>query len=168
MALVFIGIGSSIDREDNIRSGIQALQNTFGTLQQSPVYESEAVGFKGGNFYNMVVSFSSELDVTAVIDKLKTIEIQQGRPSKTIKYAPRTLDLDILLYDHVIDPEIDLPRAEIIKNAFVLQPLSELAPQLKHPISQKTYQSLWDQFPKQQQKLWQIDVPFIQITTKKR
>ncbi|WP_022941703.1 2-amino-4-hydroxy-6-hydroxymethyldihydropteridine diphosphokinase [Psychromonas hadalis] len=157
MALVFVGIGTSINRENNVRLAIQALQAEFGVLQISPVYESEAVGFKGANFYNLVVSLNSQLDAKTMIKKLKKIEKQQGRTEKTIKFSPRTLDLDLLLHDQLIDAEIDVPRAEILKNAFVLQPLSELAPQLKHPISQEIYQALWDKFPKQQQKLWQID-----------
>lgn len=158
MALVFIGIGSSINREENVRLGIQTLKMEFGQLQISPVYESEAVGFKGANFYNLVISLTSSLDAKSIIKKLKKIEIQQGRPEKVLKFAPRTLDLDLLLHDQLIDVEIDLPRAEILKNAFVLQPLSELAAQLKHPILQETYQTIWNRFPKQQQKLWQIDV----------
>jgi 2-amino-4-hydroxy-6-hydroxymethyldihydropteridine diphosphokinase len=68
------------------------------------------------------------------------------------------LDLDLLLYGRQIDPEIDLPRSEILKNAFVLKPISELAPKLKHPIIDKTYQSLWQEYPQKKQKLWQIEM----------
>lgn len=157
MAQVFVGIGSSIDRQDNTRLGIQALQVEFGALTLSPVYESEAIGFDGCNFYNLVVSFNSLLNAQTIIKKLKTIEIQQGRPETTIKFAPRTLDLDLLLHDQLIDSGIDLPRAEILTNAFVLKPLAELAPDLKHPILNETYKILWDQFPNKQQKLWQIE-----------
>jgi 2-amino-4-hydroxy-6-hydroxymethyldihydropteridine diphosphokinase len=160
VAQVFVGIGSSIKRQKNIRLGIEALQVEFGTLKVSSVYESEAVGFSGCNFYNLVVSFNSLLDVQAIIKKLKRIEVQQGRPEKTVKFAPRTLDLDLLLHDNVIDRDIDLPRAEILTNAFVLQPLSELAPSLKHPILNETYHILWDKFPKTKQKLWQINAIF--------
>ncbi|WP_413701218.1 2-amino-4-hydroxy-6-hydroxymethyldihydropteridine diphosphokinase [Psychromonas sp. KJ10-10] len=158
MAEVYVGIGSSIDRQNNIRLGIKALQQTFGDITLSPIYESEAVGFTGCHFYNFVVGFNSALTPSAIIKQLKDIEIQQGRPEKAIKFAPRTLDLDLLLYDQFIDSEIDLPRAEILTNAFVLQPLSQLAPSLKHPVLNETYQSLWDKFPKTKQKLWQIDV----------
>lgn len=157
MAQVFVGIGSSIKRHKNIRLGVEALQIEFGTLKISPVYESEAVGFNGCNFYNLVVSFNSSLNAQTIIKKLKRIEVQQGRPENTVKFAPRTLDLDLLLHDNVIADDIDLPRAEILTNAFVLQPLSELAPSLKHPILNETYQMLWDKFPKTKQKLWQIN-----------
>ena len=157
MAQIFVGIGSSINRQENVFLGIQALKKTFGKLMISPVYESEAVGFKGCNFYNLVVGFNSTLTAQDIIKKLKHIEIQQGRPEKTIKFAPRTLDLDLLLHDQQIDPEIDLPRAEILTNAFVLQPLSEIAPNLKHPILNQSYQALWRQFPKAKQKLWEVE-----------
>ena len=105
----------------------------------------------------MVVSFDSLLSSHAVIKKLKSIEIKQGRPVKTIKFAPRSLDLDLLLHDQSVDIDIDLPRAEILTTAFVLQPLSKLAPELKHPILHETYQALWNKFPKKQQKLWLVD-----------
>lgn len=157
MAKVFLGIGSSINRQKNILLAIKTLKGTFGELTISPVYESEAVGFKGTNFYNLVVSFESTLTAIEIIKELKFIEIQQGRPEKTIKLAPRTIDLDLLLHDQLIEPEIDIPRAEILTNAFVLKPLSEIAPELIHPIVNESYQVLWAKFPKSHQKLWQID-----------
>jgi len=157
VAQVFIGIGSSINRLESINSGIAALQAEFGKLRVSPLYESEAVGFAGGNFYNLVVEFQTDVTTQALIGKLKEIEIKHGRAEKTIKYAPRTLDLDLLLYDQQVDQRINLPRAEITENAFVLKPLAELAPQLKHPLLQETYQTLWENYPKEKQKLWKIE-----------
>ncbi|MEH6452697.1 MAG: 2-amino-4-hydroxy-6-hydroxymethyldihydropteridine diphosphokinase [Psychromonas sp.] len=158
MAQVFIGVGSSINRMQNVRLAIQALQDEFGMLRVSKLYESEAVGFSGGNFYNLVVELHTECNTQAVVSKLKLIEKKYGRPEKTVKFAPRTLDLDLLLYGQKIETEIDLPRAEILKNAFVLKPLSELAPNLKHPILDKTYQTLWQEYPQKKQKLWQIEL----------
>lgn len=159
MAHIFIGIGSSIDRDENIRQGVLLLKTHFPDLQLSRVFESEAVGFDGGNFYNLVAEFNSELSVQAVIAILKAIEMQLGRPLKAIKYAPRTLDLDLLLYDQKVDASYDLPRAEITKNAFVLQPLAELAPTLQHPILAISYQQLWAEYPKHTQKLWEVVRP---------
>ncbi|MGJ8580715.1 MAG: 2-amino-4-hydroxy-6-hydroxymethyldihydropteridine diphosphokinase [Psychromonas sp.] len=159
MARIFIGVGSSINRRENIRLGIQALQQTFGELRLSNVYESEAVGFKGSHFYNLVVELSSDLTIEQLIKHLKAIEIQLGRPLKALKYAPRTLDLDLLLYDDVIDNSLDLPRAEITLNAFVLKPLAELAPTLLHPVLQLSYHTLWSQYPANKQKLWEVSSP---------
>ena len=158
MAQVFIGIGSSINRLENIQSGLASLKKVFGKLTVSAIYESEAVGFNGGNFYNLVVELHTVLSPEKLIAQLKKIEVQYGRPLKTIKFAPRTLDLDLLLYDQEVDSSINLPRAEITKNAFVLKPLAELSPQLKHPLLGETYQSLWDNYPQSSQKLWKIDI----------
>ena len=159
MAHIFVGVGSSINRQDNIREGILLLKDTFGELKLSSIFESESVGFKGGLFYNLVVELNSELSISLVIQKLKKIEVQLGRPEKAIKFAPRTLDLDLLLYDQEIEHTLDLPRAEIIKNAFVLQPLAELAPTLIHPILGVSYQNLWSQYPAGTQKLWKVALP---------
>lgn len=157
MAQIFIGIGSSIDKLESIRNGIACLKAEFGELTISPIYESEAVGFSGGNFYNLVVELQTALSVDILIGKLKSIEIQQGRAEKVTKFAPRTLDLDLLLYDQYIDEKRNVPRSEITENAFVLKPLAELAGHLKHPILQITYQTLWDNYPKEKQKLWKIE-----------
>ena len=158
MAQVFIGIGSSINKAENIRSGITALRAEFAILAVSPVYESEAIGFSGVNFYNLVAKLHTDLGTYELIQKLKNIEISHGRPKNALKFAPRTLDLDLLLYDQQIDLKIDLPRAEILKNAFVLKPLAELAPTLTHPILGETYQVLWRNYPQKKQKLWKISL----------
>ena len=160
MAHIFIGIGSSIDRESHIQQGVLLLHKHFGEVKLSNVFESEAVGFKGGNFYNLVAEFKSELPVGQVIAKLKIIEVQLGRPKNTIKFAPRTLDLDILRYDQLVDQKINIPRSEITENAFVLQPLAELAPQLLHPVLNESYQNLWQQYPANKQNLWKIEMFF--------
>ncbi|WP_019613558.1 2-amino-4-hydroxy-6-hydroxymethyldihydropteridine diphosphokinase [Psychromonas ossibalaenae] len=157
MAQVFIGIGSSINKRINVCLGLESLQAEFGDLKVSPLYESEAVGFSGVNFYNLVVELQSDLDVHSLIVKLKAIERKHGRIDNAIKFAPRTLDLDLLLYDQQIDVEIDLPRGEITRNAFVLKPLAELAPLLIHPALGKTYQKLWQDYPKDKQKLWRVE-----------
>jgi 2-amino-4-hydroxy-6-hydroxymethyldihydropteridine diphosphokinase len=150
-------MGSSVNRLESINAGIASLQDEFAELSVSALYESESVGFTGTNFYNLVVEFITDLTVEALILRLKEIEIEHGRAKNTIKFSPRTLDLDLLLYDQLIDQKMNLPRAEITENAFVLKPLAELAPQLKHPVLDKTYQALWTNYPKEKQKLWKID-----------
>lgn len=159
MTQIFIGIGSSINRRNNIRQGVHLLKEHFGDLRLSTIFESEAVGFEGGTFYNLVAELNSTLSIDLVIKKLKMIEVQLGRPENAIKYAPRTLDLDLLLYDQHIDQVRDIPRAEITENAFVLRPLAELAANLLHPILAISYQQLWEQYPENKQKLWKIDSP---------
>lgn len=144
MTQCFVSVGSNIDKEKNIEAGLNSLRETFGKLNVSPIYETAAVGFEGENFYNLVVSFESDFSAQAVFQKLRELEFLHGRLPNSQKFSPRHLDLDLLLYgDAIIDDEIlKLPRADIEKYVFVLQPLADLAPDLIHPIQQKTYRKM--------------------------
>jgi len=159
MAKIYISIGSNIDAEKNIRLAIHALENHYGKLILSSVYESEAVGFNGDNFLNLVVGLKTEEDVYTVAATLRKIEDDNGRDRSGPRFSPRTVDLDLLLYDDLILQEdgLDIPRDEITKNAFVLLPLDEIASQLIHPLSGKTMCDHWLNFDKDSQKLWVID-----------
>ena len=158
MTQVFLGLGSNLDREKNIRAGLLALKNGFGELNLSSVYESESVGFKGSNFYNLVVSLETDLTIAELSEALKKIEDENSRVRTGPKYSPRTLDIDILTYGDFVGVEagVELPRAEITENAFVLSPLAELAPHEPHPQLQKSYAELWQDYDKTAQILWAI------------
>lgn len=162
MAKIYISIGSNIDAEKNIRLAIHALQDHYGKLIFSSVYESEAVGFDGDNFLNLVVALKTEEDVYTVAATLRKIEDENGRDRSGPRFSPRTVDLDLLLYDDLIlqEESLDIPRDEITKNAFVLLPLDEIASQLIHPVSGKTICDHWLSFDKDSQKLWVIDFNF--------
>lgn len=155
MARIFVSIGSNIEREKNLPSSLRALEREFGKLTLSSVYESESIGFEGAPFYNMVVAFESARPVEEVSHLLRDIEIQHGRNRECKKFASRTLDLDLLLYDDLVCQEgpLHIPRDEITSYAFVLEPLAEIAPNFRHPVSNKTYGELWSAFDKS--KSWQ-------------
>lgn len=157
MARVYISVGSNIERQYNIRGGVRALTAYFGAITLSSVYESEAIGFSGDAFYNMVVGADTTLSIYDCVSVLKHIEDQFGRVRGVEKFSGRTLDLDLLTYDDVVchDP-IVLPRAEITENAFVLLPLAEIAADHIHPVTQQCYAALWQAYNKPQ-KLWPID-----------
>ena len=158
MAQVFLSLGSNIDRERHIRSALDALAQQFGELQVSRVFESEAVGFDGDNFYNLVVGLHTSLPVGQLALRLREIEDANGRVRSGPKFSARTLDIDILTYDDSVG-EIDgvkLPRGEIKKNAFVLQPLAELAPQQLHPETGQSFAQMWAEYDKEKQKLWPV------------
>jgi 2-amino-4-hydroxy-6-hydroxymethyldihydropteridine diphosphokinase len=159
MARVYISIGSNIDAEKNIRLAIHALQDHYGKLIFSSVYESEAIGFDGDNFLNLVVGLNTEEDVYTVATTLRKIEDDNGRRRDGPRFSSRIVDLDLLLYDDLIlkEDSLELPRDEITKNAFVLLPLEEIAPQLIHPVSGQTMCDHWMSFDKKSQKLWVID-----------
>jgi len=162
MAKIYISIGSNIDAEKNIRLAIHALQEHYGKLILSSVYESEAVGFDGDNFLNLVVALKTDEDVHTVAAILRKIEDDNGRDRSGPRFSARSVDLDLLLYDDLIINEngLELPRDEITKNAFVLLPLEEIAPQLIHPLTGKTMCDHWISFDQDSQKLWVIDFKF--------
>ena len=160
MAQIYISIGSNIDPAHNVCEGIRVLRDHYGDLSVSSVYESAAIGFAGNNFYNLVVGAITEEPVEIVVTALREIEDNHGRDRSGPHFSSRTLDLDLLMYDDLVikQPQLELPRAEIIENAFVLWPLAEIAPELIHPNNNKTMEQLWEEFDKDSQELWPIDL----------
>ena len=152
---VFVGIGSNIDRETSVRAGVADLREKYGELQLSSVYESEAVGFEGDAFYNLVASFDTSDSVDQVIKSLAKIEETHGRVRGSERFSSRTLDLDLLLYGNLVasGEGYHVPRDEIPRYAFVLWPLSELEPTMKHPQTGETFLAMWDDFDKRNQTL---------------
>ena len=145
---VYVSAGSNIDPERHLRDACLGLAEKFGPLSLSSVYRTRAVGFDGDDFLNLVVSFSTALDVHAVKAELDETEARAGRERSEQSFAPRTLDLDLLLYgSQVIDESgVRVPRADILKYAFVLAPIAELAPDLRHPVEGRTMRELWSAF----------------------
>ncbi|WP_333796144.1 2-amino-4-hydroxy-6-hydroxymethyldihydropteridine diphosphokinase [Rheinheimera sp.] len=160
MAQIYISVGTNHNREHHIRMAVKELQQFFTDLQLSSVYESEAVGFKGDAFYNMVIGANTSLSVADCVAVFKAIEDRHGRVRGGEKFCGRTLDLDLLTYDQVICQQpVELPRGEITENAFVLWPLAEIAPTVLHPVLTVSYQQLWQQYQKQQ-KIWPVPFQF--------
>jgi 2-amino-4-hydroxy-6-hydroxymethyldihydropteridine diphosphokinase len=150
MAEVFLSIGSNIDKEVHIPSALAELERRFGPLAVSAIYESAAVGFDGPVFHNLVVRLSTDLPVRRVSEILTEIEEQHGRTRDCRKFSSRTLDLDLLLYGDLVleEGKLKLPRDEITRYAFVLEPLAEIAPDARHPVSGERYADLWARFDK--------------------
>jgi len=159
MANVYLSIGSNIQRNLHISSGINALKKRYKKVTCSPVYESMAIGFEGDNFYNLVTHFSTPDSIETLSEFLSTVEDENGRDRKGPKFGPRTLDLDLLLYDNQIiqSEKLCLPRPEIYTNAFVLRPLADIAGKIVDPVKKQTYQELWASFNQDKQKLWPIE-----------
>ena len=158
MPTVFISIGSNINKEQNISSALKTLEARFGPLTLSRVYESEAVGFDGENFYNLVAAFDTDVSLEELDTVLSEIEDRHGRQRADQRFASRTLDLDLLLYGDLVrhDSGFEIPRKEILKFAFVLQPLAEIAPDLRHPETGVSYADMWQRFDKSGQRLWRV------------
>lgn len=150
LTLGYISVGSNIDKDKYIAAGLHALEQQFGELIVSSVYESAPVGFSGETFYNLVVGFYSDLDVNTVAKILRQIEMAHGRTLDSKKFSARTLDLDLILYGNLIlkDGNLQIPRDEIDRYAFVLEPLAEIAPTLEHPVHHLNYAELWRKMDK--------------------
>ena len=148
MTEVFISIGSNINREQNIRDAVHGLRELLDPdLRLSPVYETAAVGFDGPPFYNLAACLQAT-DVDQLKRQLLALENQAQRDRSAEKFANRTLDLDILLFGEadMRQQGYDIPRQEILRYAFVLKPLSDLAAQRRYPGLDKTFHQLWSEF----------------------
>ena len=148
MAEYKVGIGSSIDRERNIRHALTSLRLRFGNLACSPVYEAEAVGFEGDAFLNLVARFETAAGIPEVLAYLKALEAESGRTGAESKFSGRTLDIDLLTVDDLTGWHhgVELPRGEILENAYVLQPLADLAGGEEHPLTGLSYAEHWRRF----------------------
>ena len=151
----WLGLGSNIDADHNLKSAVSALREKYHDLVISPVYESEAVGFAGDNFLNLVVGIVTDEPLEQLSTTLKAIELNHGRKRSAEKFSARTLDIDVLTFGDLdlTEQAIDIPRHEILTYAFVLKPLADVAPHELHPHIGLTYQKLWDGFDQQSQKL---------------
>jgi len=147
MPTVFVSIGSNLEPRKHIAMALEALRDRFGDLQLSPVYETDAIGFSGQAFLNLVISLESGELPNKIKKIFKEIEADLGRIKRESSFSPRRIDLDIILYGDVIihRPGMELPSNEIDKYAFVLQPLSDLAPEMAYPGRELNFASLWGQ-----------------------
>ena len=126
------------------------------------MYQTAAVGFDGDDFLNLVVSFNSVASVQDIAAELKAIEDRIGRDRSQPKFSARSIDLDLLTYDQLIldEPGVQVPRHEILKNAFVLKPLSDIQGSVLHPEQQKSYHLLWLEMEKNADRIELYEMSF--------
>jgi len=148
VATVYVGLGSNIDPEDNLHLGVRELRARYGELQLSAVYRSKSVGFDGQDFLNLVASFETDSSPAAVCKEIEVIHTLAGRDRHDGKWASRSLDIDLLLYDDLVVDEkpVRIPRNDVLEYSFVLRPLAELAPELRHPVTGRTMREHWQEF----------------------
>ncbi len=148
--LCYIGLGSNLgDRMANCKAALEALGRLPNTqiTAVSPIYETEPVCSEGPWFLNGVVGISTGLNPEDLLTRCRQIEASLGRPDTRPPAAPRTIDLDILLYGEQIlhTPILQVPHPRMHERAFVLIPLAEIAPKAWHPVLKKTIAELRDQ-----------------------
>lgn len=146
MTLVYIGIGSNIEREKHVEAGINELALLDSDLRVSTIYECEAVGFEAEPYFNLVVELTTSLSLTEFSHQLRNIEFKLGRQADAKKNQARTLDLDILLFGELIsEASPQLPRSDIYKFGFVIEPLKELCPNLVVPGDGRMISQIWQE-----------------------
>ena len=163
MTTLALSIGSNIDAESNIRAALDALNLEFENIRSSTTYESQAIGFDGDNFLNLVVLADTNKGLDDVTTFLKRLEDRLGRDRLQTRFSGRTMDVDILLYGNESGMfcGIELPRPEVTENAYVLQPLAELLPDVVHPATGMSYLKLWQDYDKSKQRLWATEIDWI-------
>jgi 2-amino-4-hydroxy-6-hydroxymethyldihydropteridine diphosphokinase len=163
MARVYLSLGSNQEPHRYLRAALDELSERFGKLDVSPAYRSASVGFDGADFVNLAVGMDTDLTPESLNDWLHALEDRHGRRRDVPRYADRTLDVDIVLYDDLVAQgagHLDIPRKEL-KHAFVLKPMADIAPEIPHPVSGKTMHELWANFPADSEPLTvvSLDVP---------
>ena len=141
----YLSLGSNVEPERHLRAAIDALRTRFGDVVVSPVYRTPAVGFDGPAFLNAAAIVDSDLEPQPLNDWLHALEDAHGRDRSGPRYADRTLDIDIVLFDdRVLDGtgNLRIPRPEL-KHAFVLRPLADIAPGIEVPRTGRTLAQLW-------------------------
>ncbi|HXS26486.1 MAG TPA: 2-amino-4-hydroxy-6-hydroxymethyldihydropteridine diphosphokinase [Steroidobacteraceae bacterium] len=162
MPHVYVAAGSNIEPERNLSLAAAELEHVFGPLECSPWYRNRAVGFEGADFVNFVVGFETAEPLPRVIERLREIEKHCGRPRDAPKWAPRAMDLDILLYGDLRceEPGLVLPRPDLLKRPYMLGPLADIAPHLVHPTAGATIGELWERFDRSAHPLVRVKPGF--------
>ena len=164
MVSVYLGLGSNLRPKENLRRCVLELQQRFELKQLSSVYLSAAVGFEGEDFLNAVAAVETDLSVEAVFNELEGVHKLRGRKRGADQFVSRTLDIDLLLYGDEIFETHGVPRSDILEYSFVLCPLAEIAPALKHPVTGRTLAAHWEDLEKATQPLIKLSTNLLDVT----
>jgi len=144
-AVVYLALGSNLgDRASNLRRAIDRIGELGRVEAVSRIYESAAVGYREqGPFYNLVLRLRTGLSPEELFAGIKRIEREMGRTT-SFRNAPRIIDIDILSYDDLVlhTKDLDIPHSRMTERAFVLLPLSEVAPDFVHPVTRQRMEQL--------------------------
>jgi 2-amino-4-hydroxy-6-hydroxymethyldihydropteridine diphosphokinase len=148
---VYFSLGSNVgEREAHLRSAIEQLESpALHVLRTSPIYETEPVEYTAQRwFLNVVVEAETDLFPLQLLTRTQKIERALGRV-RTVSKGPRTIDIDILLHGNTVmhSAKLEIPHPRMAERRFVLAPLSDLAPDLRHPASRLTVRQMLDAAP---------------------
>jgi len=148
MSIAYLGIGSNLDATRNLQLAFRELRQRFVLKKISTVYRSKSLGFDGADFLNAVACIETEMTPHGLLTEFGLIHDVAGRHRQSNRFASRTLDIDLLLYDQLVlnEPPVRLPRDDVLQHSFVLRPLAEIAPDYRHPATGKLVSDHWREF----------------------
>ena len=157
---VYVAAGSNVEPIANLRRALEAMARHYPGLRRSRAWRNAAGGFVGDDFVNLVVGFETDDDLATLLQRLHAIEALCGRERHAAKWAPRTLDLDVLLYGSKVcdEPALMLPRPDLVRRAYMLGPAAELAPGFVHPTLGVTLGELWSKFDQAAHPMQPVEV----------
>jgi len=158
MPVVYLGLGSNLEPESNLRRSAQELRRRFSVQKMSTVYRSAALGFDGADFLNAVACIDTTLTPLELHAELELIHEIAGRQRGATRFISRKLDIDFLLYDRLIIDALGIPRHDVLEYSFVLRPLAEIASDYRHPVSGRTLKRHWAEFDAASHPLAVVDL----------
>jgi len=151
----FLSIGSNDNPQQNIALAIELVKKSFVDVVVSSVYQSPSITQRGADYYNLVVSFSTNLAAESVVSQLKAIERALGRSQDKLHSSKVPIDLDLLLYGDFngllfkgLANQSRVPHPDLLSHSFILGPLVEICAELKELSTGESYNSLWRKFDK--------------------
>ncbi len=157
---VYVSAGSNVAPVESLLKALDGVRAAFPDVVVSPAYANTAIGFTGPDFINLALAFTTDRSLAGVLEVLHSIEEDCGRGRTDPKWAPRRMDLDVLMYGAVVGtfPGATLPRPDFVRRAFMLGPLAEIAPDAVHPTLGITMGRLWSDFDQSAHRLRRVEL----------